>query len=93
LALSLGVQAGSQIKIGLHILRVIEVLDDGKLVKIEVGDRRYMISDEERTEIATNVFVFCGISEGMGWDVPLKSKLAFEAPREIKIDRLGVVPV
>lgn len=89
MALSLGIQSGSQIQIGDSIMRVIEVARDGKLVHIEVTGKRFSVSDEERTEILDDVFVQVGIPTN--WNTPLRSRLAFEAPRCITINRLGVM--
>jgi hypothetical protein len=91
-ALSLGVQAGSKIKIGKSVLSVLQVLNTGLQVRVFVRGRFYTISDDERVEVLPNVFIFCGVSAGRGWNMPNKSKLAIEAPTDILIDRLGVTP-
>lgn len=90
MALSLGVQAGSNIKVGQWMLHVDEVLDNGLRVKVDVGGKKFFVSDDERVEVLKDVFVFCGVSAGMGWNMPYKSKLAFEAPTDILIHRAGV---
>lgn len=90
MALSLGVRARCQIQVGEDLLRVIQVLSDGTKVLIEVmGGTRHLITEEERKEILPDVFVFCG---GPIKDDMLRySTLAFEAPRDVKITRLGRV--
>jgi hypothetical protein len=86
--LSLGVQKDSRISIGPYVMRVIEVLGDGRLVSIEVADQRFMISEEERTEVLPEVFVFCGVPNT--WNSSFRSRLAFEAPIAIRINRIEV---
>lgn len=88
-ALSLGVQAGSRIKVGLAVVKVIEILNNGLEVVLEAGGNRFVVNDEEKKEILPSVFVFCGISAWMYWDQPYKSKLAFDAPRSIAINRIN----
>jgi hypothetical protein len=92
MALSLGVQAGSNILIGQDMLHVDEILSNGLKVLVDVGGRKFVISDDERIEVLKDVFVFCGVSAGMGWNMAHKSKLAIEAPLDILIDRLEITP-
>lgn len=91
-ALSLGVQAGSNIKIGQYLLHVDEILDNGLRVRLSVGGRSFLVADDERTEVLPAVFIFCGVSADKGWNMPHKSKLAIEAPTDILIDRLEMTP-
>lgn len=86
MALSLGVKTGSQMRIGSSILRVLEIKNYGRLISIEVGNRRFLIDDEKKTEILPAVFVFCGVTSD--WCFERKSKIAFDAPRSIQIDRV-----
>lgn len=92
MALSIGVKAGSKIKFGHSLLTVLSV-DDGKRIEIEVqgahpSDRRYyMITEEQRTEIAQDVYVFCG-ADSKRWSEKEFSRIAFEAPRAIRINRV-----
>jgi hypothetical protein len=87
MALSLGVKAGSQVRVGTSMLRVLKILAGGKSISIEVDDRYYLIGNQEKTEILPLVFVFCGIVGD--WNSPLKSRLAFDAPRAVEIERIG----
>jgi hypothetical protein len=96
MALSIGVHRGMRIKVGAEMLRVTDVQQEGREVRLEIGDRQYTISDKQRTEIAPSVFVFCGVYDGIitNWttdegDKVLHSRLAFEAPRAIRINRMG----
>lgn len=86
MALSLGVKNGSQIKVGTTTLRVIEVSNSGKSILIEVANRRFLINDQDRTEILPDVFAFCGVTGD--WAGERRSKIAFDAPRSIRIDRV-----
>jgi hypothetical protein len=90
--LSLGVQAGSHIAITTcpDMLVVTDIIDNGLQGKFELGSQTFVVSDEERVEVWPEVFVFCGISKGMDWHLKNKSKLAFEAPLDIRINRAGV---
>jgi len=88
MSLSLGVRAGSQIEIGDDMLTVSGVTRDGLTVRVNVRGREYQINDEEKTEVLPGVYVFCGVSAHMNWDLPFRSKLAFDAPRVIQIDRV-----
>ena len=91
-ALSLGVQAGSNIKIGNDMLYVVEILNNGLQVLVDVGGKRFVLSDDEKIEVLKDVFIFCGVSAGRGWIMAHKSKLAIEAPLDILIDRLEITP-
>jgi hypothetical protein len=88
MALSLEVLAGSEIKIGKSVLRVLEVIH-GTVVNVMVGDRKFVITEEERTEVLPEVFVSCGVKPG--WNKDERSRLAFEAPIDIRINRLDGV--
>ena len=83
-ALSIGVKVGSRIAVGNHIVRVTDVLraDEMKLTVDDGPD--ILISDKQTVMILPEVHVFAGIGvNGVG------RRLAFEAPREIPIHRLG----
>lgn len=85
MALSLGVKAGSRIKIGEHVLQVLKVEDEVRIT-IQMNDRQYVITDVERQLIAPEVYVSCGSQKGKG--LPDYGRLAIEAPRRIPINRL-----
>jgi hypothetical protein len=98
--LSLGVKAGSLIKFtppqgstDIPLLRVITVLDNGLRVKFEFDGQRYIVSDAERIELRPELFVSCGISPWNNWPLPSKSKLAFEAPTSLLINRLDTAKI
>jgi AICAR transformylase/IMP cyclohydrolase PurH len=96
MALSIGVYRGMKIKVGSEMIRVADVQEDGRKVVLDVGTRQYTISENERVEIMPEVFVFCGVYDGIitKWttdegDTVVHSRLAFEAPRSIRINRMG----
>jgi sRNA-binding carbon storage regulator CsrA len=90
MSLSLGVRTGGQIKIGDDMLTVSSVARDGLTVRVNVRGREYQLSDEEKTEVLPDVYVFCGVSAHTPWGLPFRSKLAFDAPRVIQIDRIQI---
>ena len=84
MALSIGVTAGTRIRVDEQLVHVLEARP--KMVTIRVDNSKpRVITDEERTEILPRVFVQCGVQEGL---LVSGSRLAFEAPREIKIERV-----
>lgn len=86
MALSLGVAVGNKISVGQSLIRV-DQIDEGTKVHITVDDKSsFIIDDSERQEILPNVFVSCGLSSASrGGNF---SRLAFEAPFHIKINRI-----
>lgn len=89
MALSIGVKAGSRIKFGQRVLEVLHV-EDGRRIQVKVTgedeNRQYLITEEQRTLIGPETYVFCGV--GKDWHDPAFSRIAFEAPRAIKINRV-----
>jgi hypothetical protein len=85
MALSIGVKKGSRVMINhLHEVEVTEILPSNRM-RLTYREKTYEVSDVERTQIDTEVFV----SSGRG-HTPSNSyrRLAFEAPRSIRIERL-----
>jgi hypothetical protein len=86
MALSLGVKAGSKIRIGDHMLEVVQV-DREDCIDITLDGKLFVITDLQRTQIAPEVYVSCGSQNGKG--LPEHGRLAIEAPRSIPIIRLN----
>lgn len=87
MALSLGVRQGSKIRIGSDLLQVVRVINDGDIVlgvSVNEGPVRY-VSEYEREEILPQVFVQLGKPHSL---YPRDHRLAFEAPRSIRIERV-----
>lgn len=84
MALSLGVEVGSTIQVGESKLVVEALLADGTIF-VRVGDEQFQITDQRRTQVLPDVYVSCGMPAVSRRD--RFSKLAFEAPRHIKILR------
>jgi hypothetical protein len=89
MALSLGVRGGKKVRFIVkgksHIMTVLEVVSPSN-VRVAFDGREILITDLERAKLMDNVFVSCGkeedsIKEGY-------TRLAFEAPREIRIERI-----
>ena len=82
MAFLLGVQVGSRIDVGGHIVKVNRVVTP-TLMEVSVDDRDFRVSGLERVEILPGVF----ISTGLG---PINSlrRLAFEAPQSVRIQRM-----
>ena len=85
MALSLGVNEGTQITIDNLLLEVRKVFNSSDVL-IDVDGVPHRITDKQRTEVLRNVFVSCGLS-GSNEKV-FFTRLAFEAPYEIKIYRV-----
>jgi hypothetical protein len=79
MALSIGISVGSQITVGDHQVRVKELSPPNLIVITIDGKEDKMISDKERTEIVPEVFVSTGGAQ---------NRLAFEAPKSIRIKRV-----
>lgn len=71
--------------VGGDVLEVLEVEDKYRIL-VSFRGQQYMITDQERTKLAADVFLSCGLWNGKG--EPDESRLAFEAPRSIRIERL-----
>ena len=86
MALSIGVFPSSAIRIGQSILVVKEILDS-KTVSITIdGGPPQLITEDKRTLILPDVYVFCGMK--VNKPGVHESRLAFEAPRRIAINRI-----
>jgi len=82
-ALSIGVSVGSRIHVDGHLLQV-NKLDQHKRIWVTVdGENDVVISDEDRQEIVPGVWVRVGIGQ-----TGKRNRLAFEAPRAIRISRV-----
>jgi len=83
MALAIGVTKGTKIRIGNMMLKVIDIVA-GKCVRVAVDNGApILVTDSERTPLAPNVFVSMGKSSSTSG-----SRLAFEAPRAIPIERI-----
>lgn len=88
MALSLGVRKGFKWSIDRDILRVKEVVN-AKTIIVTINNRTdYTITDLERIEILPDVFIQCGVVDGVFVE-PGSSRLAIEAPRSIIIERVS----
>lgn len=87
MALSLGVRKGFKWKVGNAILRVQEIINAKTIIVTINNGRAYTITDKERTEILPDVFVQCGVPDGVFVEEN-SSRLAVEAPRSIEIERI-----
>lgn len=85
MAWSTGVKRGDKIKVAGTLVLVKEVLP-GKAVVIVVGADEHIITDQERVQIIPSVFVSLGKIPVNGANSG--SRLAFEAPRSIKLQRV-----
>jgi hypothetical protein len=86
MALSIGVSQGTKIIVDKYEL-LVEDVPKATHVQVLFRDKRYIVTDEERIEIYPNVFLSCGLSDERKHDH--NSRLAFEAPRSIFIERVG----
>lgn len=87
MSLSIGVHAGQSIKVGEAVLKIVRIVRD-QLIEVEVGARRHLLTEDERTEILPDVYASYGTSPSRQGTMP---RIAFEAPRTITIQRLGYV--
>ena len=85
MSLSIGVQKGFRIKIGDEVIRAIEIDYGRSVMMIEVGPRTHRITDDAKVEILPSVFVRYGKNRDR-LDV-MATRLAFDAPRHVKISR------
>jgi len=89
MALSIGIRVGDKIAVDKHTVHVRSITEPNLIVvKVDKGDEQ-VISDQARTEIIPNVFVFVGVggNEGHYLEGERSYRLAFEAPRSIIIHR------
>lgn len=87
MALSIGVSAGDLIRVGEHEVQVKSLSYRENLIVVSVdGKSEHVISELGRVELLPEVFVFSGKGDHGGI-----SRLAFEAPRSIRITRNGNV--
>lgn len=89
MALSLGVTKGSKVEIALAdrvVLVKVTNIDSATQLTLEVEGTAVTIDDKERVEILPQVFVSCGLSRPARGN--RSTRLAFEAPLEIKINRV-----
>lgn len=91
--LSLGVKKGSKIKVDQSMVEVVDVVSLSE-IRINVSNgmlrqiKQHTITNEERTEILPEVFVSAGRDDGADHSTKGYTRLAFEAPRRIKINRV-----
>lgn len=83
MALSLGIKTGSKIAVGDHCIEVKAIVPPNLIVVSVNGGVDIVVSDQARTNISPDVYVFSGTRGGKG------NRLAFEAHRSIVIRRLG----
>lgn len=89
MALVLGCKLGSGIRIGTvdgTTMVTVSTIDPELEVQLEVTDRLFKITDQERTEIMPDVFVSLGSGSSTKGD--RYCRLVFEAPRSIRIERV-----
>lgn len=86
MALVLGAASGFKIKIGTHMLEVSEVKSQEE-IDVTVDGEKFTITDLERKEVAPQVYVQCGAPNPK--NPPHYGRLAIEAPRSMRIDRIG----
>jgi hypothetical protein len=83
LALSIGISVGSKIRVGNDIVEVVGTAKPNLIVLKVNGGEDIVVSDLRSTEILPRVFVFSGMGQNGG-----SNRIAFECPREIRIQRL-----
>jgi hypothetical protein len=86
MALSIGIKKNSRVLVGgSHLLVVKEIIAPTQ-VRVEFDERSILVTDLERAKLMDDVFVSCGLLPPNSTNH--YSRLAFEAPREIRIERL-----
>lgn len=83
MALSIGVSVGSKIDVGGHLLQITALAQPNLIVVTVDAGVPVVVSDQSRTEILPDVFVFSGVGKAGS-----ANRLAFEAPRAIRISRI-----
>lgn len=84
MALSLGVSVGDKIMVGKVPITILSIASPN-IIGLDVGGQTFFVSDAERVEILPEVWVQSGLPERR---FRSESRLAFEAPREIRIERV-----
>jgi hypothetical protein len=87
MALSLGVKRGARILIGGQLLIVKSILAANKIL-IQFGDKDALVTDLQRTELMPDAYVSAGQPDDGEDTPPVYTRLAFEAPRAIRIERI-----
>lgn len=85
MALSIGVKAGARLTIGDKNMSVVKVVTPA-LIKILVDGKEFEITDLESTQVLPDVRISAGLWSGKGSQ--LYTRLAFEAPYHIRIERV-----
>lgn len=86
--LSLGVKKGSKVTVGDAMVEVREIVSLSEIhVSVNNGPA-VVITNAERTEILPGVFLQAGRDEGAGHSTKSYTRLAFDAPRSIPINRV-----
>lgn len=85
MALSLGVKRGKRILVGGRELVVRSVLAANSVL-VSFEGREILVTDMQREELMPGVFVSCGLSLKAADNQ--YSRLAFEAPRSVRIERV-----
>jgi sRNA-binding carbon storage regulator CsrA len=83
MSLSIGVSTGSRISVGDHVVRVKSINSPNLFVVDIDGGNEVVISEREKIEVLPDVFVQSGVGQKGGGN-----RLAFDAPRSIKISRI-----
>lgn len=87
MALSIGVSVGSKIDIAGHTLQVKSITPPNLIVVAIDNQQEHVLSDQSRVQILPDVWAFTGIGQnGAGMT---GNRIAFEAPRSIRISRVG----
>lgn len=89
MALSIGIVPGSKIKVGNSVIRVDSVMNSNLVGLSLDGGPVFMVSDNEKTEVMPQVMVSCGVKAAR--EASHMSRLAFDAPRSISINRIEEV--
>lgn len=82
MALALSVKTGCSVKVGDKEVKVVEI--HGKSVVVEVSGKRSLVTELERREVLPHVFLSTAKSKNSDG----RTRLVFEAPKEIKIMRV-----
>lgn len=83
MALCLGVRLHDEVLIGNELVSVVQVEEESVVLNAKGKD--FLITEKERKEILPEVFVSIGIEKVKR---PNQVRIAIEAPREIKINRV-----
>ena len=83
MAWTVGIQVGTVIDVGNHAVEVTDIQFSTVVLLVD-GRKTLVITADERTEVVPDVFVFVGEGESA---LPGRRRLAFEAPKNIKLTR------